>query len=117
MSQDTESNNPHTSAEEGHPAGEGERSDRDIGGPTAPENPPDDDVEGGGPSTRPAEDVLAPHESAEEAEADLPEPEGEESDSDGESDGDESDESGGDDESGDDEESGSDSDDSPEESG
>ena len=30
------SGTPHTSPEEGHPAGEGERSDRDIGGPTSP---------------------------------------------------------------------------------
>jgi hypothetical protein len=47
---------PHTSAEEGHPAGDGERSDRDIGGPTSPENPPDEDVEGGGPSKTPEDD-------------------------------------------------------------
>jgi len=26
---------PHTTPEEGHPAGDGERSDRDVGGPTA----------------------------------------------------------------------------------
>lgn len=26
---------PHTTPEEGHPAGDGERSDRDIGGPTS----------------------------------------------------------------------------------
>ena len=32
------SGTPHTSPEEGHPAGEGERSDRDIGGPTSPES-------------------------------------------------------------------------------
>ncbi len=44
---------PHTSAEEGHPAGEGERSDRDIGGPTSPESEPDEDVTGGGPGTKP----------------------------------------------------------------
>jgi hypothetical protein len=43
MSHDTEGSNPHTSSEEGHPAGEGERTDRDVGGPTAPESPPDDD--------------------------------------------------------------------------
>ena len=28
----------HTSADEGHPAGDGPRSDRDVGGPTAPED-------------------------------------------------------------------------------
>ena len=38
----------HTSPEEGHPAGEGERTDRDVGGPTAPEDPPEEDSEGGG---------------------------------------------------------------------
>ena len=27
---------PHTTPEEGHPAGDGERTDRDIGGPTSP---------------------------------------------------------------------------------
>lgn len=32
------SDTPHTSPEEGHPAGEGERSPRDIGGPTSPED-------------------------------------------------------------------------------
>ena len=88
MSDDTESNTPHTSAEEGHPAGDGERSDRDIGGPTAPESPPDDDVEGGGPGTRPSDEGLEPHESAAETEADLPEPAGED-DEDDDSDSDE----------------------------
>jgi hypothetical protein len=43
----------HTSAEEGHPAGEGERSDRDIGGPTSPEHEPEDDVTGGATGTPP----------------------------------------------------------------
>ena len=38
----------HTEPGEGHPAGEGERSDRDIGGPTSPDDPPDEDVSGGG---------------------------------------------------------------------
>ena len=46
----------HTSAEEGHPAGEGERSDRDVGGPTSPDDAPDEDVEGGGPSKTPEDD-------------------------------------------------------------
>ena len=30
------SETPHTSPDEGHPAGEGERSGRDLGGPTSP---------------------------------------------------------------------------------
>ena len=38
----------HTSPEEGHPAGEGERTDREVGGPTSPEDPPEEDFEGGG---------------------------------------------------------------------
>ena len=71
MSNETEGSNPHTSAEEGHPAGEGERSDRDVGGPTAPESAPDEDVEGGGPGTRPADEGFESHESAEEAEQDV----------------------------------------------
>jgi hypothetical protein len=78
MSHDTEGSDPHTSAEEGHPAGEGERTDRDVGGPTAPEGAPDEDAAGGGPGTRPADEGLEPHESAAETEADLPEPEPEE---------------------------------------
>jgi len=43
---------PHTSVEEGHPAGEGERSDREVGGPTSPEREPEDDVTGGATGTR-----------------------------------------------------------------
>lgn len=50
----------HTSPEEGHPAGDGERSDRDIGGPTSPDDPPEEDVSGGGKGTR--ESGLEPHE-------------------------------------------------------
>jgi hypothetical protein len=45
------SGDPHTSPEEGHPAGEGERSDRDIGGPTTGEG--EDDEIGGSPGTAP----------------------------------------------------------------
>ncbi|MBV9213831.1 MAG: hypothetical protein JOZ25_09330 [Actinobacteria bacterium] len=52
----------HTSAEEGHPAGEGERSDRDIGGPTSPDDPPEEDFEGAGPSTTPEDEDLESHE-------------------------------------------------------
>jgi hypothetical protein len=44
---------PHTSPKEGHPAGPGERSDRDVGGPTSPEVPADEDATGSGPSTTP----------------------------------------------------------------
>ena len=50
----------HTSPEEGHPAGTGERSDRDIGGPTSPEEPPEDDATGGAAGTRGS--GLEPHE-------------------------------------------------------
>ncbi len=50
----------HTSPEEGHPAGEGERSDRDIGGPTSPDDPPEEDVTGGASSSRP-EGGFEPH--------------------------------------------------------
>jgi hypothetical protein len=49
----------HTSADEGHPAGEGERSERDMGGPVAPEDA--EETEGGAQGTRPTEG-LDPHE-------------------------------------------------------
>lgn len=62
MIEETESNSPHTSPEEGHPAGDGERTDRDVGGPTSPESPPEEDVEGGGPSPKPADEGLESHE-------------------------------------------------------
>ena len=39
---------PHTTPEEGHPAGNGERTGRDIGGPTAPEDADGDGEETGG---------------------------------------------------------------------
>jgi hypothetical protein len=42
----------HTSPEEGHPAGDGERSDRDIGGPTDPDEP-GGETEGGGTGASP----------------------------------------------------------------
>ena len=48
-----ESPRVHTSPEEGHPAGEGERSDRDIGGPTSPEETGEEDATGGAPGTPP----------------------------------------------------------------
>jgi hypothetical protein len=53
---------PHTSAEEGHPAGDGERSDRDIGGPTAPETGGDGEETGGGQSPKPADEGFDSHE-------------------------------------------------------
>ena len=43
---------PHTSTTEGHPAGEGERADRDVGGPTSPDQEPDEDATGGARGTR-----------------------------------------------------------------
>ncbi len=51
--QEGESPEVHTSPEEGHPAGPGERSDRDIGGPTSPDEEPEEDVSGGAPGTPP----------------------------------------------------------------
>lgn len=53
----------HTTPEEGHPAGDGERTDRDIGGPTSPEDGSDGDATGGAPSTKPADEQRhEPHE-------------------------------------------------------
>jgi hypothetical protein len=46
----------HTTPEEGHPAGDGERTDREIGGPTSPEGETDGDETGGGPSKQPADE-------------------------------------------------------------
>jgi hypothetical protein len=62
MIEEQESNDPHTSADEGHPAGDGERTDRDVGGPTTPDDPPEGDVEGGGPSPKPADEGFDSHE-------------------------------------------------------
>jgi hypothetical protein len=56
-----EGGSPHTSAEEGHPAGTGERSDRDIGGPTSPEEGSGDET-GGGPGTKPEDEGFDSHE-------------------------------------------------------
>ncbi len=50
----------HTSPEEGHPAGEGERSDRDIGGPTSGEG--DGNETGGAPGTKPDSAGMDSHE-------------------------------------------------------
>ena len=52
-SQEGESPDVHTGADEEHPGGEGERSDRELGGPTSPDDEPDEDVSGGGPSKSP----------------------------------------------------------------
>ena len=54
------SSDPHTSAEEGHPAGEGERSDREVGGPTSDPEQDDDEATGGAPGTSPGSD-FDPH--------------------------------------------------------
>ena len=48
----TRKSSPHTSVEDGHPAGAGERSDREVGGPTSPDREPDEDVGGGATGTR-----------------------------------------------------------------
>jgi len=51
MNQDeTSGGSPHTTPEEGHPAGDGERDDRDIGGPTSSDS--DGDETGGAPGTK-----------------------------------------------------------------
>ena len=52
----------HTTPEEGHPAGDGERSDRDIGGPTSPEGETSGDETGGGPSQKPGDEGFDSHE-------------------------------------------------------
>ena len=51
----------HTTPQEGHPAGTGERTERDIGGPTSPEKPQDTQVTGGAPGT-PPDAGFEPHE-------------------------------------------------------
>ncbi len=49
MTESQEGGNVHTSPEEGHPAGDDARSDREIGGPTSGEG--DGEETGGAPST------------------------------------------------------------------
>ena len=49
----------HTGLDEGHPAGDGERSDRDVGGPTSAEGNPEPEDEGVH-GTRPS--PFEPHE-------------------------------------------------------
>jgi hypothetical protein len=51
----SEEDKVHTTPEEGHPAGDGERSDRDIGGPTTPDTESDGDATGGATGTRESE--------------------------------------------------------------
>lgn len=46
---------PHTTPEEGHPAGDGERSTRDVGGPTSADDAGDGEETGGAPGTKPSE--------------------------------------------------------------
>ena len=57
---DEDTNPAHTPLDEPHPAGDGERTDREIGGPVAGEDAPD------GPSDRPAHGTrpapFEPHE-------------------------------------------------------
>jgi hypothetical protein len=50
MTESEGSGNVHTSPEEGHPAGDEERSDREIGGPTSGEGG-DGDETGGAPGS------------------------------------------------------------------
>ncbi len=52
---------PHTSEEEGHPAGRGERRDRDVGGPTSPDDAEGGETSGGAPGTPPGSG-FEPHE-------------------------------------------------------
>lgn len=63
----------HTSPSEGHPGGEGERSDRDTGGPrTSDEASPDsEDVTGGAASSKP-DSGFEPHGEAESDEEIAP---------------------------------------------
>jgi hypothetical protein len=50
----------HTTPEEGHPAGDGERSDRDVGGPTTGEETGEET--GGAPGTKPDSAGMDSHE-------------------------------------------------------
>jgi len=56
---DRDSPSVHTGLDEEHPAGDGPRSDRDVGGPIAEENA--EGSEGGAKGTRPTEG-FEPHE-------------------------------------------------------
>jgi len=52
---DEHENQVHTTPEEGHPAGDSERTDRDIGGPTAPDEQSEETATGGATGTRQSE--------------------------------------------------------------
>jgi len=55
--QEGESPDVHTSAEQGHPAGDEERTDRDIGGPTSPSDE-DSEEESGDSEAMPSSDPF-----------------------------------------------------------
>lgn len=55
MSENQEEPKVHTTPEEGHPAGDDQRSDRDIGGPTTDDDASDSDETGGATGTRDSE--------------------------------------------------------------
>jgi len=59
MTAEEHDNQVHTTPEEGHPAGDAERSDRDIGGPTTDGEDSGEDVTGGAKGTRESE--FDPH--------------------------------------------------------
>lgn len=50
----------HTGLDEGHPAGDGPRTDRQTGGPVAGQDAPEGEQQGGGKGTRPS--PFEPHE-------------------------------------------------------
>ena len=58
--QEKEGPQVHTGPDEGHPAGEGPRSDRDMGGPTADAEAPEEEVTPRSKGTRP-NDRFEPH--------------------------------------------------------
>ena len=58
--EEQEGQDVHTTPEEGHPAGDGQRSDRDIGGPTTGEETGDET--GGAPGTKPDSAGMDAHE-------------------------------------------------------
>ena len=62
--EDQEGQNVHTSPEEGHPAGDGPRTARDIGGPTTGEETGDET--GGAPGTRPTPGGFESHSDADD---------------------------------------------------
>ncbi|HVL96666.1 MAG TPA: hypothetical protein VM266_12470 [Solirubrobacteraceae bacterium] len=52
----------HTGLDEGHPAGDGPRSDREVGGPSAGPDAPDAPEDAGVKGDRRAEPDFEPHE-------------------------------------------------------